>query len=192
MLCISYVTDSYSTVCFYHSWIFKVDSNFQFCSSDDFYAYCMNHLLGSTMTKTEPSPRGASVSRTPEKQMKMRTNIPEALDSSWIQDKWESSKSGWQLWVTKPEVKSVSWDAEPRTQQTSQATPRHPPCFPSLQSGTPRGDIMRYGWGSAHGSSHPHPQCSVVFPEEPGLHLPPLNLRLLKTSPLSQVPLRDR
>ena len=54
----------------------------------------MNHLLGSTMTKIEPSPRGASVSRTPEKQMKMRTNIPEALDSSWIQDKLESSKSG--------------------------------------------------------------------------------------------------
>lgn len=79
---------------FYHSWIFTVDSNFQFCSSDDFYAHCMNHLLGSIMTKIEPSPKGASVSRTPEKQMKMRTEILEALDSSWIQDKLESSESG--------------------------------------------------------------------------------------------------
>jgi hypothetical protein len=54
----------------------------------------MNHLLGSIMTKIEPSPKGASVSRTPEKQMKMRTEILEALDSSWIQDKLESSESG--------------------------------------------------------------------------------------------------
>ena len=58
------------------------------------YTHMYTHIHVCIMTKIEPSPKGASVSRTPEKQMKMRTEILEALDSSWIQDKLESSESG--------------------------------------------------------------------------------------------------
>lgn len=131
----------------------------------------MNHLLGSTMTKIEPSPRGASVSRTPEKQMKMRTNIPEALDSSWIQAKLESSESGWQpaSYKTGSETCVLGCWAQDTADLSGH------PASSSLLPLPPERDSERGYYevwmGVCSRFLPPLPQCSVVFPEEPGLHL---------------------
>lgn len=173
MLCISYVTDSYSIVCFFitHEF-FKVDFNFQFCLSDGFYAHCMNYLSKGIMTKLELHHdknwailKGSICFRTPEKQMKIRTGNPEVSDSLSL-DSGQTRKL--RVWVIACELQNRKWNLclgmlSPDTADLS----GHPAAIlpvslpPELDSD---GDNMRYGWGSVHGSPAPPPPMLCGLP----------------------------
>lgn len=136
---------------FYHSWIFKVDFNFQFCSSDGFYAHCMNHLLGSIMTKIElhhdknwAIPKGSICFQNPWEADEDKNWNPGG--TGLFLDSGQTRKL--RVWVIACELQNRKWNLCLGMLSPGHSRPLRPPCV-ILPVSPPSRAGLRWGiiWG---------------------------------------------